>query len=108
MRRLLRWLARDESAPVAAPEPEPLVDAPKLIHRIDLRVDVSCPCGSQVIHSLTLMSTAECPRCGRLLAIRGIQYERSSPAAVPKPVISVGWVQSDETLRRLSRARGVH
>lgn len=102
MHRLLRWLVRDQP-----PAPE-VVEGTKLIHRIDLAVDVSCPCGSQIIHHLTLMSTAECPRCGRLLAIRGIHYERSSPAAIPKPEISVGWVQSDATLRRLSRVRGVH
>jgi predicted RNA-binding Zn-ribbon protein involved in translation (DUF1610 family) len=104
LQMLLRWLT-----PPAAPTPEPpgRVDGDKLIHRLDLTVDASCPCGSQVIHHLTLMTTAECPRCGRTLAIRSIEYHRTKPASVPTPVISIGWVHSDELLRR-TETRGVH
>jgi hypothetical protein len=103
LERVLRWLTR-----VTTPEPPPLqVDGDKLIHRFDLTVDASCPCGSQIIHHLTLMTTAECPRCGRTLAIRGIEYHRTSPAAVPLPTISIGWVHTDEMLRGV-RTRGVH
>lgn len=83
------------------------VDGAKLIHRLDLTVDASCPCGSQIIHHLTLMTTVDCPRCGRTLAIRSIEYHRTSPAAVPDPTISIGWVHSDELLRG-ARTRGVH
>jgi hypothetical protein len=97
------WLQRFTRAPEAAPA----IDGRKLIHRLDLTVDASCPCGSTIIHHLTLMSTADCPRCGRTLAIRSVQYLRASPAAVPDPQISVGWVMSQESLR-VVRTRGVH
>lgn len=103
LQRVLRWLIRD-TAPL---DSVGRVDGDKLIHRVDLTVDASCPCGSQIIHHLTLMTTADCPRCGRTLAIRSIEYHRTTPAAVPVPVISIGWVHSDELLRG-SRTRGVH
>jgi hypothetical protein len=98
---LLRWLVGEIPA-----LPDRTTDA-KLVHRIDLTVDASCPCGSTLIHHLTLMSTADCPRCGRTLAIRAIEYHRTSPASVPIPVISIGWVHSTESLRH-ARTRGVH
>lgn len=110
---LLRWLDRVvpfTSASTATDEAQAApqrIDGEKLIHRIDLTVDASCPCGSQIIHHLTLMTTVDCPRCGRTLAIRSITYFRTSPAAVPKPVITMGWVHSSEALRK-SETRGVH
>ena len=65
--------------------------------RVDLTVDAGCPCGSPIIHHLTLMTTADCPRCGRTLAIGRFHYYRSSPRPSGRP--SVGWVESEESLR---------
>lgn len=102
---LLRWIDKvTQRVTVSAPQK---VDGDKLIHRIDLTVDASCPCGSSLIHHLTLMTTVDCPRCGRTIAIRSIAYHRTSPASIPNPVISIGWVHSDEHLRT-AQTRGVH
>ena len=98
--RLLRWFTSDQPEPT----PEPVA---KLIHRVDFTVDATCPCGSQSIVHLTLMTTVDCPRCGRTMAIRAIEYHRTTPAAVPDLRISIGWVQSDAMLRQ-ARTRGVH
>lgn len=74
----------------------------RLIQAFEVLADVLCPCGSQIIHQLTLASTTDCPRCGRTIAIRAIEYARVGP--IPEPVITVGFV---ERIRFTSR-RGVH
>jgi hypothetical protein len=92
----------------AQPAPPPhQVETRKLVHRLDLTIDATCPCGSDILHHLTLVSTSECPRCGRTIAIRSFEYFRSSPASVPDPIISIGWVVTQELLRS-ARTRGVH
>ena len=101
--RLSEWWRRIAPAP-PPPAPE---QTRKMVHRLDLTIDATCPCGSDILHHLTLVSTSECPRCGRTIAIRSFEYFRSSPASVPDPIISIGWVVTQELLRS-ARTRGVH
>ena len=104
LRRLLR---RSTPPPSPFPLPEKIKDSDKLIVSFELFVDARCPCGSQHIHRLTLYSTSECARCGRTLGVRSIEYIRSMPSLRPEPVISVGYVLTDEALAR-RETHGVH
>lgn len=108
---LFRWMIAGGSPTEVRgrmpPDAPGRVDGDKLIHRVDVVVDASCPCGSTVIHHLTLISTADCRRCGRTIGVRSIEYHRRSPAAVPQPIISIGWIHSETHLRR-SPTTGVH
>jgi hypothetical protein len=89
----------------AEPTLEP--ESERLIDRLDVLVDAYCPCGSTHLHHLTLVSTSECARCGRTLAIRSIHYARTSPWVMPTPQVSVGYVFTPESLRSRQTA-GVH
>lgn len=99
LRRLLR-----STLPSAPPEE---LDGDKLVVSVDLFVDARCPCGSEHIHHLTLYSTSECARCGRTIGVRSVQYIRTSPSLRPDPYISIGFVQTDDALRRRVTT-GVH
>ena len=98
----MKWVtpvpARHESLPVGDQ---------RLVHQFDVTAVVLCPCGSHVFHHLTLVSTSECPRCNRMLAIKAIHYERTMPSVVPDPVITIGWVMDPEKLRN-RETQGVH
>lgn len=89
------------------PAPLEVGDSERLIVSVEVFVDARCECGSEHIHRLTIYSTSECARCGRTLGVRSIQYIRSSPGMQPKPYISVGYVQTEDALRR-RETRGVH
>lgn len=90
----------------AADEPQP--DGGKLIEDFDLMVGCRCPCGSKILHRLTLVSTADCPRCGRTIGIRSIVYYRRGLGTLPMPDVSIGWVMTDEKLAARPAAKGVH
>ena len=112
MMRMLREALAAEWARVRGVRPiassgEPIVDGEKLIRDFAVYAEAVCPCGSQHLHRLTLVSTSECARCGRTIAIRSIDYFRRGPNELPEPRVSVGFVQTDEALgRRVTR--GVH
>jgi hypothetical protein len=94
------------------PPPAPQADPPphesdNLIDRIDVTVDAYCPCGSTHLHHLSLVSTSECARCSRTLAIRGIVYIRPRFGEMPSARVSVGYVFTPDSLRR-RRTTGVH
>jgi hypothetical protein len=89
----------------AAEERPPATE--KLVDRLDVTVDAYCPCGSTHLHHLTLVSTSECARCSRTLAIRSIQYVRSNFGTIPQAQVSVGYVFTPDSLRR-RRTTGVH
>jgi hypothetical protein len=84
-----------------------IADGAKLIDHMDVFVDAYCPCGSQHLHRLTLVSTSECARCGRTIGIRSIVYYRSSPSQMPTPNVSVGYLLTESALARRP-TRGVH
>ena len=101
------WLRARGVLTVPDDDPQAHPDSLKLIHRLDVFVDAQCPCGSAHIHRLTLATTSECRRCGRTLAIRAIQFFREKYGAMPQPIVSVGYVQLDETLAK-RQTTGVH
>lgn len=84
-----KWLV---GPPPAAPPPEPPQLRPELILGMEVYVEARCPCGSAHVHRLTLVSTADCVRCGRALAVRSIEYYRPTLEALPQPLVSVGYV----------------
>lgn len=87
---------------------EPTLDGNELIRRIDVGVEALCPCGSAHIHHLTLMSLAECRRCGHTFGIRSIQFLRTGPSAVPTTnIVTVGYLVTPESLAK-RQTRGVH
>jgi hypothetical protein len=86
--------------------PHPL-DTSHLIEDFDVMVGCRCPCGSNILHRLTLVSTAECIRCGRTIGIRSLEYFRPGPAQQPKPRITVGFVHTQAFLRT-RKTIGIH
>ena len=101
----LRTLAKRWAVP-EPPEPQARYGA-ELIDRLDVLVTAYCPCGSTHLHHLTLVSTSECRRCGRTLAIRSLQYLRPHYSDLPDPEVSVGYVVTPENLRART-TQGVH
>ena len=100
-RLVARWWPPEEP-----PEPQTRYGA-DLIDRLDVLVTAYCPCGSTYLHHLTLVSTSECRRCGRTLAIRSLQYLRPRFSDLPDPNVSVGYVVTPENLRART-TQGVH
>jgi len=99
---LARWLT--------APPPQanvPLPDSAKLIQQVEVTVMCLCPCGSKLPQRLSLLTSAECLRCGRTMAIRSFQYMRSHYGEIPNPSVSVGYLHTDDSLSRRSTS-GVH
>lgn len=92
----------------ARESPEPAPNGEKLIEDFALRVGCRCPCGSQLLHQLTLVSTADCPRCGRTFGIRSIVYYRRGTGALPRPEVTIGWIFSAEKLAQRPAVGGVH
>lgn len=80
----------------------------ELIEDFELRVGCRCPCGSRMLYQLTLVSTADCARCGRTFGIRSIVYYRSCPGSLPSPVVSIGYLFSDAKLAARLPAGGIH
>ncbi len=99
--RFCDWLRGAYERPA---EPEEDFDSERLVHRFDVTVDATCPCGSQILHHLSLMDTADCPRCNRSFGIKAIAYH-CAPTGLPDPVITIGWVRST---RKMRTRRGVH
>lgn len=62
------------------------------VEDVDVRVGCRCSCGSQVLHQVTLVSTADCPRCGRTIGIQSFVYYRRGPGTLPDPRVTVGEV----------------
>lgn len=87
--------------------PEKIKEGDKLVVNVELFVDARCPCGSTHIHRLTLYNTSECARCGRTIGVRAIEYIRAAPSCRPEPYVSVGYVQTDDSLVRRT-TQGVH
>ena len=104
---ILRSLFRRLPPPPDHAEPTLEPESERLIDRLDVLVDAFCPCGSTHIHHLTLVSTSECARCGRTLAIRSIQYARTSPSVMPTPQVTVGYLFTPEALVKRTTT-GVH
>ena len=104
---MLRELLRDVLRRVVPepPEPVPKIDGRKLVRADDMTINHAVPCGSEIIHHLTLMSTSECPRCGRTLAIRSIFYHRTTRRRVPIPSFRwAGWSPTNYCARRAREA----
>jgi hypothetical protein len=104
---IVRALLSRQPPPEPPGEPTLEPESERLIDRLDVLVDAYCPCGSTHIHHLTLVSTSECARCGRTLAIRSIQYARTSPSVMPTPQVTVGYLFTPEALVKRTTT-GVH
>lgn len=86
---------------------DPVTSGNELIEDFDLVVGCRCPCGSKVLHQITLASTADCARCGRTIGIRSIVYYRR-PDELPVPVVSIGYLWSETKLAARAAVGGVH